>query len=191
MDETKMKSDIFEMTEGKELESVMVLAGNPSLEVVNNYYRERTLPLQYPFFLDWKTCSTYRPAYKAFALAKMAELGEESDEFRTQFNCEWIIQRQKPFSAFADRMTLKYEWNIDNLRAAGVDNAKDIDFTVATIIERTGDRKIIIDWLELQGNDYQEQAELEAAFIKSYAPVVLLLSDATGQQDRTPRDTDF
>lgn len=188
IDEGTMKEIIFPMAEGEQLEQTLVLAGNPSQQVVNNYYRERTLTLKYPFFMDWKTCSTYRPAYKAYALMKMKQLGEESDEFRTQLGCEWIIERRKPFHDYIDLMPVDYQPNPSNLRSAGADNAKDVDYTVVTVMERTGARKIILDWLELQGNDYQEQAGLAAAFLKPYQIKAPLISDATGQQDAIVED---
>lgn len=188
IDEETMKSIIFPMAEGQELEQTLVLAGNPSIEVVNNYYREKTLTLEYPYFMDWKTCCQYRPGYKQFALMKMKQLGEESDEFRTQLGCEWIIERSKPFANIIGRMPTTYEPDPANLRVAGVDNAKDVDFTVLTVMERAGARKIILDWLELQGIDYQEQAELEAAFLKPYHLKGPMISDATAQQDAIVED---
>jgi hypothetical protein len=187
IDEETMKAIIYPMAEGEHLEQTLVLAGNPGISVINNRYRELTLGLEYPYFMDWKTCSQYRPDYKQFAMQKMKQLGEESDEFRTQLGCEWIIERSKPFIKILPTMPVAYIPDPKNLRGAGVDNAKDVDFTVLTIMERTGDKKIILDWLELQGNDYQEQAGLEAAFLKPYG-VRTMVSDATGQQDAIVED---
>jgi hypothetical protein len=188
IDESTMKEIIFPMAEGERLEQILVLAGNPSQEVVNNYYRERTLKLAYPFSMDWKICSHYRPDYKQYALMKMKQMGEESDEFRTQLGCEWIIERSKPFTNLLATMPREYRSDPVNLRGVGVDNAKDVDFTVVTVMERMGADKIILDWLELQGNDYQEQAELTAAFLKPHKPLSVMYSDATGQQDAIVED---
>ena len=188
IEEETMKSIIYPMAEGEHLEQILVLAGNPTIQVINNRYRELTIGLKYPYFMDWKTCLTHRPSYKEYAMRKMQQLGEHSDEFRTELCCEWIIERTKPFTNYISQMPIEYESNPSNFRAAGVDNAKDLDYTVATVIERAGERKIILDWLELQGNDYQEQAELIAAFLKPHTPLYALLSDATGQQDAIVED---
>jgi hypothetical protein len=184
MDEQVMNEIIFPMAQGKHLNQITVLAGNPSIKIVNHYYREKSMVLDYPYFMDWKTCSQYRLDYKAFALTMMHKLREHGDAFRTQFNCEWILERTRPLALYVDQMSLaEYLPAEANLRAAGVDNAKDYDYTVVTVMERTGARKIILDWLELKGADYEEQAQLIAAFLKPYMIKGTLYSDATGQQD--------
>jgi hypothetical protein len=188
IDEETMKTTIYPMAHGEHLEQTLILAGNPSLRILNHHYYDLTLRLDYPYFMDWKTCSIHRPNYKPYAVQKMNQLGERSDEFRTQFCCEWPVERTKPFVKYIPGMAFEYESNPENLRAAGVDNAKDVDYTVVTVIERVGQTKVILDWLELQGNDYQEQAELICAFLKPHTPLLALLSDATGQQDAIVED---
>jgi electron transfer flavoprotein alpha subunit len=69
-----------------------------------------------------------------------------------------------------------------NARYAGTDCAKQVDRTVCTVLERSGAELIAIDWLELEGTNYEEQADLIAAFLKEYKPVVNLV-DATATQD--------
>jgi len=145
MDETKMRSEIFEMPVGSELESTRVLAGNPSLEVTNHYYLDNTMTLDYPFFLDWKTAAKYRPSYGLWVQEEGKRLGFESDEFRTQFCCEWIQQRNRLTNPDAFRLLQTGPpVALTGNRIGGLDLAKRTDNTVLTIGERLGFETFIL-----------------------------------------------
>ena len=183
MDETTMKTVLFPMAAGEELQCVQVLAGTPSLEVLNDYFRDATRGLKYPFLVDHKTAGQFRPSYRAWVEIEKKRLLEDSDEFRTQYGCEWIQLRNKLIEREQLILLEKaYTPNEANTRYSGTDCAKQVDRTVCTVLERSGAELIIIDWLELEGTNYEDQADLIAAFLKQYKPVVNLV-DATATQD--------
>jgi hypothetical protein len=183
MDETKMRSEIFEMPVGSELESTRVLAGNPSLEVTNHYYLDRTIGLEYPYLVDWKAAGRYRPSYGMWVQEESKRLGLESDEFRSQFVCEWIQQRNRLTNPDALRaLQGDSVQGPAGLRVAGLDIAKRADNTVLTIGERRGFETFILAWLELEGTNYEQQIELVVEAIRKY-PVATLVVDSTGAGD--------
>lgn len=183
MDEETMKTIIFPMAAGKDLASTQILAGTPSLQVLNDYFRERTQQLRYPFIVDCKTAGKFRPSYQALVDAEQRRLGEESDEFRTQYGCEWIQLRNKLIER-EQLLLLQKDYTPDPTkeRFAGTDTAKQVDSTVCTVLERAGEHLIIIAWLELEDVDYEEQADRIAASLKKW-DVTLNIVDATGTQD--------
>lgn len=173
MDEVKMKTEIFEMATGAEMESTRILAGTCSLEVTNQYYYDHTENLEYPEFVDWKTAGKYRPSYGLWAQEEGARIRFDSDAFRTQFGCEWITPRTRLINRDElIALAIPYVPNVENKRYAGTDVAKDVDSTVVTVLERTGANLTIIDWLELQGVDYEDQADKIVAFTASYNVVM-------------------
>jgi hypothetical protein len=183
MDEVTMKTVLFPMAAGEELQCVQVLAGTPGLEVLNDYFRDRTRGLKYPFLIDHKAAGQFRPSYRAWVETEKRRLGEDSDEFRTQYGCEWIQLRNKLIER--EQLILlekQHTPNPTNARYAGTDCAKQVDRTVCTVLERSGAELIAIDWLELEGTNYEDQADLIAAFLGPYKPDVNLV-DATATQD--------
>jgi len=183
MDETVMKTIIFPMAAGEELTSTQVLGGTPSLEVLNGYYRDRTRTLKYPFLIDYKAAAHFRPSYAQWVSQEKERLGEDSDEFRTQYGCEWIQLRNKLIEREQLLLLEKaHTPDATNTRFAGTDMAKLVDRTVCTVLERSGAELIVIDWLELEGADYEEQWDLIAAFLRPYKVTVNLV-DSTGTQD--------
>ena len=183
MDETTMKTVLFPMAAGEELQCVQVLAGTPGLEVLNSYFRDRTRGLKYPALVDHKTAGQFRWSYRGWVEIEKKRLGEDSDEFRTQYGCEWIQLRNKLIER--DQLRLlenAYTSNVTNARYAGTDCAKQVDRTVCTVLERSGMNLIILDWLELEGTNYEDQADLIASFMKPYKPAANVV-DATATQD--------
>jgi hypothetical protein len=169
MDEQVMKTIIFPMAAGQELESTQVLAGTPSLEVENHYFHERSRELRYPRLVDDKAAGQFRPSYAAWVAMEKERLGEDSDEYRTQYGCQWIQVRNRLITRDA-LLLLGMNWapNPQNARFAGTDVAKLVDRTICTMYERSGADLIIIDWLELEGTDYEDQADDIAAFTAGY-----------------------
>jgi hypothetical protein len=183
MDETKMRSEIFEMPVGSELVSTRVLAGNPSLEISNHYYLDRTVALEYPFLVDWKTAGRYRPSYGTWVQKESERLGIESDEFRSQFGCEWIQQRNRLTNPDAFRLLqADAPAGMTGQRVGGLDLAKRADNTVLTIGERRGFETFILAWLELEGTNYEQQIDLIVEAVKKWS-VATLAVDCTGAGD--------
>jgi hypothetical protein len=96
-------------------------------------------------------------------------LGEESDEYQTQYRCIWVMVRNRLIDKDSlDLLAKPYTPKPENARFAGTDVAKLIDRTVCTIYERDGMDLVIIDWLELEGVDYEDQADKLSAFTADY-----------------------
>lgn len=169
MDEQVMKTIIFPMATGEELESTQVLAGTPSLEVENHYFHDKSRELRYPFLVDDKTAGHFRPSYATWVAMEKERLGEDSDEYRTQYGCQWIQVRNRLIGKEALALLAK-KWtpNPENARYAGTDVAKLVDRTICTMYERSGAEMIIIDWLELEGTDYEDQADKIVTFTDAY-----------------------
>ena len=165
MDEVKMKSEIFQMATGAEMEQTRVLAGTCSLMVTNRYYYDATQGLEYPNFVDWRMAAKHRPSYGLYVQKEAERIRIESDEFLTQYGCKWITPRTSLIER-AELLALATSYTAAdrNIRFAGTDIAKDVDSTVVTVVERNGENLIVVDWLELEGVDYEDQANKIAAF---------------------------
>jgi hypothetical protein len=164
MDETTMKTIIFPMAAGANLKCTMVLAGTPALSIENEYFYKKTRDLKYPFLIDGETAARERPAYNRLLTAAKEQLGEDSEEFQTQYACKWVQLRNR----LVDRETLEklaedYTPDPARYRVAGIDVAKQVDRTVVTIAEEDRSKEPrqihILDWLEREGVDYEDQAE--------------------------------
>jgi hypothetical protein len=183
MDEQIMKTIIFPMATGEELQSTQILAGTPGLTIDNHYFADHSRHLKYPFLVEEKTAGRFRPSYRSWVEMEKLRLGETSDEFRTQYGCEWIELR----NVLIDRDALlllaqDYAPVPGRTRYAGTDVAKMVDRTVCTIGERDGENIHIIAWLEMEGVNYEEQVGLITAFLAQYNPQVNVV-DATGVGD--------
>src|SRR5208337_888502 len=95
IDEQTMKTIIFPMATGKELRLTKVLAGTPALSIKNNYFYEHTRHLQYPLLIDCQIAARERPDYMNLAKIALQDLGNESDEYKTQYQCEWVQIRNR------------------------------------------------------------------------------------------------
>jgi len=165
LDDQKIKTDIFPFGAGSETGCLRIFGGTPSLEIHCHYFYEGIMNApekEPPYFVDWKYAGQHKTGYLEFVTAEAVKLGEDSEEFRTQFNIEWVLPRNK----LVDRehlLTLAYEpgkiqLNRDNLRGAGIDVAKDVDRSVLSIGERQGEELIFTKWFEWEGTDYETQA---------------------------------
>lgn len=70
---------------------------------------------------------------------------------------------------------------------AGIDTAKNPDSTVVTVIRYNPllKKKELLNWMELRGDNYQDQFDIINAFLKNYR-VVAIAIDSTGQGDFMP-----
>jgi hypothetical protein len=183
MDEDVMKSILFPMAAGQVLQSCRVLAGTPSLEVKNNYFYDRTRTLRYPQFVDDKFAAHWRPDYGGWVAKERDRLGEDSDVYKTQYRCIWVVARNR----LADRdkmLSLAKDYTLEPTRdrIAGTDVAKDVDSTVCTVIEREGADHHILAWYEAENIDYETQADELKMFLQDYQ-VTANMVDATGVGD--------
>ncbi len=117
---------------------------------------------------------------------KLNEIQEDSDEYKTQYLMEWILERGQ-FITFEALMRLESEYiikkeytRIETLYG-GIDWGKMSDSTVFTIIDENGN---IIAWYEFMGDDYSSQIEEISYLIsKYYLGLKVIHCDSTGTQD--------
>lgn len=109
--------------------------------------------------------------------------GLHSDEIRTQYLLEWVLERGQ-FITLEQLQALEgdYEQTLasDAPCVAGVDFGKVMDSTVATVL---GEDYRVIAWLELQGDDYESQYLALRAFFQAFPRLKRIACDATATQD--------
>lgn len=154
----------------------------------------------YHFEYDYKVASKYNKRYKKYIEKEKERIGEDSDEFRMAYKCEFILERgmfiiEKKFEELCDiepNMDLVQEKRTGT-QVAGIDLGKRNDSTVVTIIDVDYDnpvknemeqkehyRKKVLNWLELKGDNYNDQYSRIIDFLKNYN-VKTIYIDATGQ----------
>lgn len=134
-----------------------------------------------------ETKDSFHLNYDYHIQKKIRELGENSDEFKTQYRLVWILERGQ-FIKFEDIIKLEDEYDINFIDRfgtcfVGVDWGKANDSTVVTVVDESGR---IVEWLEMQGDDYYNQYEYIVTLIeRKYPGTVGVFCDATGSQDQS------
>ncbi|MCK4261375.1 MAG: hypothetical protein KAX49_20565 [Halanaerobiales bacterium] len=133
--------------------------------------------------------------YEKHIKHRKLEIGEDSDEFRTQYALEWILARGQ-FITYDTLMNLETNYRLDMVQeggvwhlkercelvcTAGVDWGKVNDSTVLTIVDEQGR---IIYWKEFSGDDYTVQIHVISELLMKYFRRCKVVNcDATGTQD--------
>ena len=131
---------------------------------------------QNPFYLN----------YKRHILKRKREIGETSDEFKTQYLLKWILERGQ-FITYDNLLKLQDEYLIEKTYSrhmklyGGIDWGKVADSTVFSVVNQDCQ---IIAWHEFLGDDYDSQGEEIAELIKTkYQGMSKCFCDSTGNQD--------
>jgi hypothetical protein len=148
------------------------------------------------FEADYTIAQKYNKYYKKYIEKEKKTLGETSEEFRAAYLLIWPISRGMMFTK--DLLTLKcYNNQLKTVSSykespciAGVDFGKHQFSTVLTIIkplwEDTDEEgnmpKIILDWLELEGDEWEAQYPQLVEKLENYW-IDTLVCDATGVGD--------
>lgn len=117
--------------------------------------------------------------------------GRDSDEVRRPYFLEWLIgtgqfTTQEALAAIESER--KQTFHEKQSRCfAGIDTAKHPDSTVVTVIRFNKElgKKELINWLELRGENYQDQYDMISEFLNRYN-IIALAIDSTGQGDFMP-----
>lgn len=124
--------------------------------------------------------------YEQHIKKRKAEIGENSDHFKTQYALKWILERGQ-FITFEELQKLEEDYEIPQIRGrfqptfAGIDWGKMHDSTIFTAIDDTCH---IIFWKEFQGDDYSSQIKEIANIIQTKFPGMrMIYCDSTGNQD--------
>lgn len=148
-------------------------------------YEDGKLRIKNHFEYNYKVVMKYNKNYEKYIQSEKRRLGENSDEFQMAYNLKWILQRGMfidiaEFEAKCGEPLLnRVISDKSHVHVAGVDLACVDDSTVVTIVEvdwdnpiieeeivdsTTGETRqficyntVIKDWLEINGDDYNEQ----------------------------------
>jgi hypothetical protein len=155
------------------------------------------------FEYDYRYVCRYNPNYQKHVEEQLRKLGEKSDMFQMSYALKWILERgmfvdMETFEDLADVMRGLVEYDVTNPHVAGIDLGKNLDSTVATImqvdldnpimIEKSSDSEVddyivyegfIKNWLEIEGDNWNKQHDTLRAFLSNYK-LVRAVMDATG-----------
>ena len=182
----------------------MVKTGTPTTRK-NNFYRSVQLnkrrqtskrgARQNHYQWDWKDVAKINKNYERFIRKEMLRIGEDSDEFQMSYNCRWILERgmftsQAMMDELGDTsMNFVRSWAKTPV-VVGIDPARKTDSTVVTVVWVDWDRPDeygyydhrVLNWLELQGDDWEEQYAKIVDFLSHYN-VLAVAVDANGVGD--------
>jgi hypothetical protein len=181
----------------------MVKTGTPTTSK-NNFYRAIQLNKrrqtgrasnQNHFQWDWKEVSKFNPNYEKFIKKEMLRISEDSDEFQMSYCCKWLLERGMfVTSSVMDKLgdtssELVKSWHKTPC-VVGIDPARKTDSTVVTVVWVDWDRPDefgyfehrVLNWLEIQGDDWEEQYFQIVNFLENY-DVLAIGVDANGVGD--------
>ena len=181
----------------------MIKTGTPTTSK-NNFYRAIQLnkrrqtnrgSRQNHFQWDWRDVAKVNENYAKFIKKEMLRIGEDSDEFQMSYNCKWLLDRgmfvtQGLMDELGDTsQELVKSWHQTPV-VVGIDPARKLDSTVVTVVWVDWDRPDefgyydhrILNWLEIQGEDWEEQYFQIVNFLSNY-DVLAIGVDANGVGD--------
>lgn len=181
----------------------MVKTGTPTTSK-NNFYKAIQMNRrrqtqrgnrQNHFQWDWKDVAKFNDNYEKFIRKEMLRIGEESDEFQMSYNCKWLLERGMfVTSGIMDELgdtsqELVKVWHKTPV-VVGIDPARKTDSTVVTVVWVDWDRPDefgyfdhrVLNWLEMQGDDWEEQYFQIVNFLSNY-DVLAVGVDANGVGD--------
>jgi hypothetical protein len=147
------------------------------------------------FEANWKECAKYNPNYSKSVRKEMLRMGEDSDEFQMSFNLKWLLERgmfvtSDVMDQLGDKsMEVQKFWTASPV-VVGIDPARKVDSTVVTVVWVDWDRPDefgyydhrILNWLEIQGDDWEPQYAQVVDFLRHY-DVLAVGVDANGVGD--------
>ena len=147
------------------------------------------------FEANWREVVKYNPRYKKYIAKEKARIGEESDEFQLSYNLKWLLERgmfttEDKMDELGDKgMRLVKVWQRSPL-VAGLDIARRQDSTVATVLWVDWDNPDeqgffdhrILNWLEIHGDQWEEQYAKVLDFFSNY-DIVQVGVDGQGMGD--------
>ena len=124
--------------------------------------------------------------YNKWIKKQLIEIGIDSQEFQTQYEMKWILERGQ-FITYDNLMNLENDYEVLEQYGkfekcyAGIDWGKMHDSTILTFVDMEGK---IIGWYEWQGDDYSSQIEdIYDIIINKYSGCEVVYCDASGNQD--------
>ena len=181
----------------------MVKTGTPTTHK-NNFYRSIQLNKRRQtgrnsrinhFEWDWREVAKCNPNYSKFIKKEMLRVGEDSDEFQMSYCNKWMLERGMfVTSTVMDELgdtsqEIVKAWHRSPV-VVGIDPARKLDSTVVTLVWVDWDRPDefgyfdhrILNWLEIQGDDWEDQYFQIINFLSNY-DVLAVGVDANGVGD--------
>ena len=181
----------------------MIRTGTPTYSK-NHFYRAIQLnkrrqtgrnSRQHHFQWDWKDAVKTNPNYEKFIKKEMIRIGEDSDEFQLSYCCRFLLERgmfvtSSAFDELGDTSLEVVKSWFKSPVVVGIDPARKTDSTVVTVVGVDWDRPdefgyydhVVLNWLELQGDDWEEQYFQIQNFLANY-DVLAVAVDANGVGD--------
>lgn len=188
---------------GAAVNASVVLTGTPNIIIGHFYHaieknKQQDINTKSPkyrlhFEADRFEVEKHNPYYKKYMKKEFARLGEESDEYQMAYLLRWPKERGMMFTkgmldkkCYNRSMPTKLEWK-DSACIAGLDLGKNIDSTVLTILTANWDEpdeqgnvsKLLLDWLELEGDDWESQYEIVVDKLSHYN-IETMIVDSSG-----------
>lgn len=129
--------------------------------------------------------------YEQTVKQEIEKHGQESDEIQRPYFGKWLIGTgQFVTQEDLERLVTDRKQTFQHKKwdcYVGIDTAKNPDSTVVTVIyfNKEDKKKHLVNWMELQGENYASQFEIINEFLKNYK-VVAIAIDSTGQGDFMP-----
>jgi hypothetical protein len=174
---------------GASTNATMVFTGTPSYEK-GVFYRQiqinrrtstrRGARLNH-FEADWREVSKWNKNYAKFAKKELLRIGEDSDEFKLSYRLMWLLDKgmfttSERLDELGDKsMEVVHSWHKSPVMI-GIDPARKQDSTVVTAVWVGWDNPDefgyyehrVLNWLDLQGLDWEAQYFRMLEFISNY-----------------------
>lgn len=139
-----------------------------------------------------KTRDAKHLIYEQTVLQEVELRGLDSDEVQRPYFGKWLIgtgqfiTEEELDKLYDSSRGVTYHFKKSEVYV-GIDTAKHPDSTVATILRFNSEtnKKEVISWLELRGENYQDQFDIIVDFLKQYNPIAIAI-DSTAQGSFMP-----
>jgi hypothetical protein len=200
-DERTVRKSIHPM--GAYYNATIVKTGTPDIhkgdfyKAIRHNQRRQTRrgARQCHFQNDWKICAKYNANYEKFVRKEMARIGADSDEFQMSYCLKWLLDRgmfttEERIDELSDKSMEIVKSYHGTPIVFGLDVARKLDSTVLTAIWVDWSRPDefgyydhrVLNWLEIHGDQWEEQYGKIVDFCRAYSGVKLGI-DAQGIGD--------
>jgi hypothetical protein len=203
MDSFKIRKSINPM--GAAVNATTVATGTPDVYIGYFYdtiEQNKGYDLKTPssksmhFEVDYTIAQKYNPMYKKYIQKEIKRLGFDSDEFKMAYRLIWPITKGMVFTksqleekCYDKSLKIVKEYH-ETPCIAGLDLGKAQNSTVVFVIrpfwedadEEGNMPKQVLNWMELEGDDWEDQYPKVVDFLSPYS-VETLVCDATGLGD--------
>ena len=189
VNDRKLKKSIFPM--GASTRATTCLIGTASFHKCYFWQQiERYAGQENLFLVHYKEAQKWNKNYALYIEDEKRRIGEDSDEFKSQYELQWILERgmfivEGKFNELIGDYSIYHQYvpKQGEYVVAGVDWGKANDSTTVTIGICNGKKIKTVAWLELIGDDYADQLDYIIGFLKDYG-TSLIMCDATATQDQ-------